>query len=107
MRWLALLLVACTSSSGTPDTVAFELDAPLAGDTYWDLPFPSDLRLVDGKPDLEGFPNRRKLPVLEALRSVARERAGFPVMPIAWFRFTGVTPDHALADVIPAAPTAA
>ena len=105
MRILALLAVcgACGSSNDTPDTVAFDVEATLAGETYWDLPFPSDLRLTaDGKPDLEGFPNRRNLPVLEALRSVARERAGFPVMPIAWFRFTGSVPEHALEDVIPA-----
>ena len=104
MRILALLLVvACGSSSESRDTVAFDLASPLAGETYWDLPFPSDLRLTaDGRPDLEGFPNRRQLPVLEALRSVARERAGFPVMPIVWFRFTGVTPDRALGDVIAA-----
>lgn len=104
MRCLALLPLlatfACDPSTDAP-TVAFELDAPLAGETYWDLPFPSDLRLTaDGRPDLEGFPNPRALPVLEALRSVARERAGYPVMPIAWFRFTHEPPARSLAETI-------
>ena len=108
MRILALLVVVCGAceSSEPAETVAFDLETELAGETYWDFPFPSDLRLTaEGRPDLEGFPNRRQLPVLEALRSVARERAGFPVMPIAWFRFTGSVPERALEDVIAADPT--
>jgi hypothetical protein len=40
--------------------------------------------------------------VLDALLSVASERAGFPVMPIGWFRFTGEPPQHALDQVIQA-----
>src|SRR6187401_2996719 len=85
MRLLALLLVAAACGSTAPaDTIAFELDAPLADDSFWDLPFPSDLRLTaDGRPDLEGFPNPRRLGLLEALLVVARERAGYPVMPTA------------------------
>jgi hypothetical protein len=84
---LALVLLAGCSDTEAPSVIAFELDAPLAGDTFWDLPFPSDLRLVDGRPDLAGFPNPRNLPVVEALLSTAKERRGYPVMPIAWFRF--------------------
>lgn len=117
MRALSLLvatglafgsLAACSGDDGPPaDTVAFDLDGPLAGTTYWELPFPSDLRLTaDGRPDLDGFPNRRNLPVLADLLSVARERAGFPVMPIAWFKFTAAAPQRALDQVIPAATTA-
>lgn len=107
-RFASLLLVlAACGSNDAPDTVAFELDAALAGETYWDLPFPSDLRLTtEGRPDLEGFPNPRALPVLEDLRSVARERVGFPTLPIAWFRFTGEPPQRSLADTIAAVPEA-
>lgn len=102
-----LLLAACTDAAAPANTVAFELDAPLAGPTFWDLPFPSDLRLTaEGRPDLAGFPNRRDLPIVADLLSVARERAGFPVMPIAWFRFTGAPPQRALADVLAADPAA-
>ena len=105
---LTLLVAAACTDDGMPaDTVAFDLDVPLAGTTYWELPFPSDLRLTaDGKPDLAGFPNRRNLPVLTDLLSVAAERSGFPVMPIAWFKFTATPPSRALSDVIPAEPTA-
>ena len=98
----ATAVAACADDDAPADTIAFELDAPLAGETFWDLPFPSDLRLTaDGKPDLAGFPNRRSLPIITDLLSVATERAGFPTMPTAWFRFTGTPPVRALADVIP------
>ncbi|MBA2539376.1 MAG: hypothetical protein H0V17_07070, partial [Deltaproteobacteria bacterium] len=103
----SLVCLAACGNDPAPNTVAFDLDGPLAGDTFWDLPFPSDLRLVDGKPDLTGFPNPRTLPVIEDLLSTARARAGFPVMPIAWFRFTGsgsagdsLAPEHASTDVL-------
>jgi len=93
---ISIALVAC-SDNETGNSVAFDLDAALASDTFWAMPFPSDLRLTaDGRPDLNGFPNRRALPVVDDLLSVARERRGFPVMPIAWFQFTSVVPSHTL-----------
>ncbi len=107
---LAIALVSlagCTDDSASDDTVAFDLDGPLAGTTYWELPFPSDLRLTaEGRPDLAGFPNRRNLPVLTDLLSVASERSGFPVMPTAWFKFTSTPPVRTLDQVIPASPDA-
>ncbi|MEO8699519.1 MAG: hypothetical protein ABI867_05720 [Kofleriaceae bacterium] len=97
----AALVGACGGDHEPGNTVAFDLESPLAGETYWNLPFPSDLRLTpDGRPDLGGFPNPRDLPIVNDLLAVARDRAGFPVMPIAWFRFTQAAPEHALADVI-------
>ena len=103
----ALLGPACSDPGAPAATVAFELDAPLAGETFWDLPFPSDLRLTAaGLPDLAGFPNPRNLPVVNDLLAGAIERAGFPTLPIAWFRFTGAPPTRALADVIAATPEA-
>jgi len=96
-------LAGCADDGEPADTVAFDLQGPLAGETYWNMPFPSDLRLTaEGRPDLAGFPNRRNLPVLNDLLSVAAERAGFPVMPIAWFKFTAAPPARALDEVIAA-----
>jgi hypothetical protein len=114
MRCFALFaLAACTTAPQT-NTVAFDLDAPLDSATFWDLPFPSDLRLTaDGRPDLAGFPNLRNLPVVNDLLLVARERRGFPVMPIAWFRFPDGAPAYTLdslaetallVDIDPASP---
>ena len=47
---LLMVLVACASDpTAQTHTIAFDLDSKLAtGATYWDLPYPSDLRLAIG-----------------------------------------------------------
>ena len=108
-------LVATASTGGCGDdpttparTVAFDHDGTLAGATFWDLPFPSDLRLTeDGKVDMAGFPNPRELPLLDDLIRSASNRAGpgAPMMPVAYFRFTEApTAVRSLDDVITADP---
>jgi hypothetical protein len=114
MRCFALVVLAACTAAPQTNTVAFDLDAPLDMATFWDLPFPSDLRLTsDGRPDLAAFPNQRNLPVVNDLLSVARERRGFPVMPISWFRFPEGAPAYSLdtladtallVDIDPASP---
>lgn len=96
---------ACADDAPPADTIAFELDG---GDEFFAMPFPSDLRLTaDGRIDLSLFPNKRNLPIVRDLLSSAAEHAGFPVMPIAWFRFTGIVPEHAADRVIAADPASA
>ena len=94
---LIVLAAACGDGgapAGPPD-VYFDLDA--SHDTYatfWDQPFPSDLRLAaDGTLDLTGYPNRREVPIVEDLLIAARLHVGAPQMPVTYVRF-GV----ALAD---------
>ncbi|HPH64600.1 MAG TPA: hypothetical protein PLF40_02605 [Kofleriaceae bacterium] len=107
---LALLAAAC-GDNGAGDgaaTVAFDLDSKLDSKTFWDLPFPSDLRLTaDGRIDFSGFPNDDKLPLVIDLLWSAADRKGFPVMPVAWFRFTdpATAPAPKLDDVIAASAT--
>lgn len=106
---------ACSSSSSSPSsstgptgvTVLFDAGADLTSpDHFFDFPWPSDLRLnAAGGPDLTGLPNPTDSAVLAGLRTVAQERAGFPVVPVAWFRFTGDVAPHAVTDTVPAAPT--
>jgi predicted esterase len=99
---LLLFLVACASDpAAQTHTVAFDLDSKLAtGATYWDLPYPSDLRLAaDGTVDFTGFPNRRNLPVVNDLLAGAKRRAGFPVMPIAYVKFTDAAPQLDLTQI--------
>ncbi|MEP6860540.1 MAG: hypothetical protein ABJE66_07975 [Deltaproteobacteria bacterium] len=99
---LLLFLVACASDpAAQTQTVAFDLDSKLAtGATYWDLPYPSDLRLAaDGTVDFTGFPNRRNLPVVNDLLAGAKRRAGFPVMPIAYVKFTDAAPAFDLTTI--------
>jgi len=73
---LVLAMAACGGDDGPSRTAYFELDGSLATPaTFWDLPFPSDLRLAaNGAPDMTGFPNPRDVPILRALISVVDER---------------------------------
>lgn len=106
---LALLLFCALPSGGcdgspetetTPTTTApatgtvavFDLGADLTT-SFWDLPMPSDLRLTEaGGPDYTGFPNPNELSLIEGVRKVAMDRKGFPVIPVAYFRFTAPLP---------------
>lgn len=121
---LALCVPACghsSSPSSVDGNVAyFDLDGALdTAATFYDLPFPSDLRLLpSGGPDLTGFPNPRGVNSVEQLRAAAEARQAFPMVPVAWFRFHGElppqSPDHTYAakadspllliDVDPASP---
>lgn len=60
---------------------------------FYDMPYPSDLRLTaEGTPDLRGFPHRGTL--LPGVVESARERRGFPVIPVGYFRFTAPLAMH-------------
>lgn len=105
MRSCLLLVVLGAVACGDDapaNTVYFELDGSLAEPgTFWDLPFPSDLRLAaSGAPDLTGFPNPRDVPILNALLATVEHRRGWPVMPAAYVRFTAPVPPRAIGDVI-------
>jgi hypothetical protein len=104
----AALLVAAASAcgddgGGNASTVYFELGGMIdTADTFFDLPFPSDLRLTPtGSPDMTGFPNRRNVPILVDLLSLVPARSGFPVMPVAYVRFTAPLPARDIATVVP------
>ncbi|MGN6104997.1 MAG: hypothetical protein ACTHU0_07835, partial [Kofleriaceae bacterium] len=87
---------------GPGSTVYFDLDGSIAeAETFWNLPFPSDLRLQpSGVPDVTGFPNPRNAPILENLISSIADRRGWPVMPAAYLRFTAEVPARKITDVI-------
>ncbi len=79
----------------------FDLDGELAGETFWDAPFPSDLRLAPtGAPDVAGFPNPRAVPILDDLLSSVEVRRGWPMMAPAYFRFSAPVPTKELSEVI-------
>ena len=101
---------ACGSSSSgggstASGTVAvFDASADLqSSDHFFDFPYPSDLRLTaSGAPDLTGIANPTMTPIFEGLRQIAMDRVGFPLMPVAYFRFTQPVAPQNLANVIPA-----
>lgn len=94
---LFLLCVGCDdggSSSTTSGKVRPLLDAEVLAqpaERFFDFPFPSDLRTLEGgQPDLTGFPNREKIQLLKnALSIVEEERSGFSAIGAVYFRFDG------------------
>ena len=130
---LVLLVAACDVGVDDDDDssadlqraesdVSFSFDTTLA-DGFWSFPFPSDLRTVDGKPDLTGYPNPGAAPLLDAYIVFGTDHLdGFGLNSPIWMRFDGevVLPafDEAairasrdclgplrLVDVTPASPT--
>ena len=102
-------ILAGTGCDGTEPigTVAFELDSQLVDTGFWDLPFPSDLRMnPDGTQDFAGFPNPNGLGLVSDLLEPARIRRGAPAMPIAWFKPTVAVPARNPNDVIAPGPDA-
>ena len=96
MRLLAFLVcLSCAKGAQLPSygaagtAAAFDLDADTSQTgMFYELPYPSDLRLTaDGKPQLAAFPNPRGLPMIETFRQMAMQRGGFPVVPVAYFKF--------------------
>lgn len=88
-----------------PARALFDLDADTTQPArFYDLPFPSDLRrTAGGRPDYAGMPIPATAGLVRSVLSVAQERTGFPVVPVAWFRFDGPLAPRSLGDVIPAA----
>lgn len=93
--WLGLpfsLLLACDPGVGS---VSADYAVPddlsnLAGETFFDHPYPSDLRVEDGRVVFEGWPNPRNVPLLDQYISYADRRLdGFSIMGSGFLRFDG------------------
>jgi pimeloyl-ACP methyl ester carboxylesterase len=79
---LALALLACV------DTPTSEGARPvLSGDGFFGRPFPSDDRLVDGHPDLAGFPGEGDYPLIDDYLATAAELDGFGNNSPIWVQF--------------------
>lgn len=84
---------ACPDESAEPFGVRMALPGTAAGADFYSLPFPSDVRLVDGRVDLSGHP----IPgpgstgfdlVAAIVDALEAEADGFSVYPLVLFRFT-------------------
>jgi hypothetical protein len=125
LRWLPIVAaVACSSPSpptdaqsdgsadaspSPPSQAVFDLTADLhAPEHFYDVPYPSDLRLTaQGTPDVAGF--RRPAAaatLLDGLIETAQQRRGFPTLSVGYFRFTAPVASQDPATVIPAERTA-
>lgn len=116
MRRLVSLLVLAALSCGDDETsppgatgtaLVFDLSADLTSpDHFYDAPYPSDLRLdAEGHPDLRGFPNPASAPPVIGFLANASQAKGFPVIPVAYFKFTAPLGARSLDDVIAASPS--
>jgi hypothetical protein len=90
---LLVLVVAAGAACGEERSTRLILD--LDGDlttaaTFFDSPLPSDLRLdPDGHPDFRGFPNPNDNDLITGLLSTVGDHPKWPVVPVAWLRFSG------------------
>jgi hypothetical protein len=92
------------AASCTGVCLVFEPEANLDDPAhFFDVPYPSDLRADEaGRPRLAGFPNPLSLPFVAGLVENAAETRGFPVIPVAHFRFTGELAPRSASELIPA-----
>jgi hypothetical protein len=101
---------ACSSTPAPPPAevadgarAVFSPDVDLAAEgAFWDLPYPSDLRLTAaGAPDLKSFPNPA-LGIIDEFKKLVEARRGFPVLPVAYFRFEAPLGERKETDAIAA-----
>lgn len=71
----------------------------LAGDTYFDHPYPSDLRLEGGFVRFTGYPNPREVPLLDEYTTFMNGKlAGFSPVAAGFMRFGGALDPASLPD---------
>ena len=85
-----------TSSTALPASTTsfvFDPEADLTDQShFFDMPWPSDARLLDGHPDVRGFPSAPLASIVQGLLEIAPMRRGWPVLPVAYLRFTAELP---------------
>ena len=83
-------------------TSVFDPSADFAKEgAFFDLPYPSDLRLdAKGGPDIAAYPNPA-LPLMDEFKKIAGQRKGFPVMSIGYFRFDAPLETRTESGVLP------
>lgn len=81
-----------TDASPATATALFGENAGATTDTFFDAPYPSDLRLTpQGTPDVARWPTNGEKLMLMVTRG-AGERPGFPIVPVGYFRFDAAPP---------------
>ncbi len=105
LHWaLGLLIFGCgDSASSVGNEVYFDLSGDTANqETFFDHPFPSDLRLAQGRPDLSGYPNPSNIVMLEDLLPGAEGRRGYSTSIASYFRFTAPLAPRIETDTVAA-----
>ncbi len=93
---LALGITAC--DDGTPTTSLFAVPGASAGDDFYALPYPNDLRRHDdGSLDLSLFPTNSL--IVDQYRAAAETLDGFGLNAAIYARFDGALDPTSLPDV--------
>lgn len=121
VRWIgcwfvaSILAAGCGGDGGAVDvldpspvggtSVYFDLDADLSvAAQFYDLPYPSDLRLdAEGRTDHGGFPGQTNNRLLRPIVALAQDRRLAPVTPFAYLRFDAPLAERYADDWIAAA----
>jgi hypothetical protein len=98
---LGVLLAGCHDAAiGGGVTAVYTVPASLAQlaqETFFDQPWPSDLRLENGSPRFEGYYNPNSLPILDTyIDSVKGLLDGFSPAGAGYLRFTGAIDPQSL-----------
>jgi len=103
-----MLFITCSGEEGAvevPGTQAF-FDLHSTWDqtgTFYNFPYPSDLRMSAAKgPDLQGMPLNANSDIAASIHKLAQDRKGFPVVPVAFFKFTAPLKQRKPTDLIAA-----
>jgi hypothetical protein len=94
----------CLGCSGDGSRVSSLWVAPasldeLRDERFFDAPWPSDLRRVDGAPRFDGYPNPRRIRILtEYIQAMGSALDGFSPMAAGFVRFTGPLDVASLPD---------
>lgn len=101
-----LPLLGCSDDdpSSAATTSLFDVTGDLADGRFYDFPYPSNVRLADGRPDVAGFFNPDDNALIAGILEIVPERRLFPTVPVAYFRFSGPLSPQVATDVIAAAP---
>ncbi|MFT5355043.1 MAG: hypothetical protein ACI9KE_002257 [Polyangiales bacterium] len=100
---LMLLVLGCGDVDPLPIVEpAVEARMDLGTGGFFDDPWPSDLRLTsDGAPEVTGFPNVTRLPLLETIKDAVESSVrGFGVSAPVYFRFSGAIDPTSLPSTL-------
>jgi len=97
MRCPALLLLVVTACSGEPTTALLTIDGAQTRETFYDLPYPNDLRRHDDRSlDLSLFPTNSL--IVDQIRAAAETLDGFGLNSAIYARFDGALDPTSLPD---------
>jgi hypothetical protein len=90
----------------TGTQASFDLSDVGGAHYFFNFPWPSDLRLTStGAPDFTNFVNPGHSSLFGGLLTITGQRAGFPAMPTAYFKFSDAITPPSIDTVIPADPS--